>query len=191
MGLGSRIREKPIPEPGSQTRGQKGTGFRIRIRNTDWNSGFSNFFCLMMEESGSGRPKNREPIESGSGFGFESGYTNTEKKTLKTRKKGCAPERCNVEPESLEGCLVLEVLHVEELDGHVAVPVPHVDSAEPTATDLQQIKVSRFKKSFPKSFSMFPVPHVDSAEPTASDLRSICKIIRYTRCTKSQCKKKN
>jgi hypothetical protein len=29
---GSRIREKPIPDPGS--RGQKGTGSRIRIRNT-------------------------------------------------------------------------------------------------------------------------------------------------------------
>ncbi len=60
------------------------------------------------------------------------------KKNIKDKKKGCAPERCNVEPEGLEGCLVLEVLHVEELDGHVAVPVPHVDSAEPTATDLGQ-----------------------------------------------------
>jgi hypothetical protein len=29
---GSRIRKKPIPDPGS--RGQKGTGTRIRIRNT-------------------------------------------------------------------------------------------------------------------------------------------------------------
>jgi hypothetical protein len=34
MGLGSGIREKPIPDPGS--RGQKGTGSRIRIRNTVW-----------------------------------------------------------------------------------------------------------------------------------------------------------
>jgi hypothetical protein len=34
MGLGSEIRdpEKPFPNPGS--RGQKGTGSRIRIRNT-------------------------------------------------------------------------------------------------------------------------------------------------------------
>jgi hypothetical protein len=32
MGLGSEIRKKPIPDPGS--RGQKGTGSRIRIRNT-------------------------------------------------------------------------------------------------------------------------------------------------------------
>ncbi len=31
---GSEIRKKPIPDPGS--RGQKGTGSRIRIRNTDW-----------------------------------------------------------------------------------------------------------------------------------------------------------
>jgi hypothetical protein len=32
MDLGSGIREKPIPDPGS--RGQKVTGSRIRIRNT-------------------------------------------------------------------------------------------------------------------------------------------------------------
>jgi hypothetical protein len=32
MGLGSGIRKKPIPDPGS--RGQKGTGSRIRIRKT-------------------------------------------------------------------------------------------------------------------------------------------------------------
>ncbi len=32
MVLGSGIRENPIPDPGS--RGQKGTGSRIRIRNT-------------------------------------------------------------------------------------------------------------------------------------------------------------
>jgi hypothetical protein len=32
MSLGSGIRNKPIPDPGS--RGQKGTGSRIRIRNT-------------------------------------------------------------------------------------------------------------------------------------------------------------
>jgi hypothetical protein len=50
MGLGSGIRKKPIPDPGSRgkkapdpgsrgqkgtgSRGQKGTGSRIRIRNT-------------------------------------------------------------------------------------------------------------------------------------------------------------
>jgi hypothetical protein len=33
MGLGSGIRKKSIPDPGS--RGQKGTGSRILIRNTD------------------------------------------------------------------------------------------------------------------------------------------------------------
>jgi hypothetical protein len=32
MDLGSGIRKKPIPDPGS--RGQKGTGSRIRLRNT-------------------------------------------------------------------------------------------------------------------------------------------------------------
>jgi hypothetical protein len=32
MDLGSGIRKKPIPDPGS--RGQKGTRSRIRIRNT-------------------------------------------------------------------------------------------------------------------------------------------------------------
>jgi hypothetical protein len=33
---GSEIRKKPIPDPGS--RGQKGTGFQIRISNTGKNS---------------------------------------------------------------------------------------------------------------------------------------------------------
>ncbi len=37
IGLGSGILKKPIPDPGS--RGQKGTGSRIRIRNTDQTSG--------------------------------------------------------------------------------------------------------------------------------------------------------
>ncbi len=32
MGMGSGIRKKPIPDP--ESRGQKGTGSRIRIRNT-------------------------------------------------------------------------------------------------------------------------------------------------------------
>jgi hypothetical protein len=35
LGLGSVIRKKPIPNPRSGFRGQKGTAFRIRIRNTD------------------------------------------------------------------------------------------------------------------------------------------------------------
>jgi hypothetical protein len=34
MGLGFGIRKKPIPDPGSRNQGQKGTGSRIRIRNT-------------------------------------------------------------------------------------------------------------------------------------------------------------
>ena len=34
MGLGSGIRKKPNPDPGS--RGQKGAGSRIRIRNTEF-----------------------------------------------------------------------------------------------------------------------------------------------------------
>ncbi len=34
MGLGSGIRNKPIPDPGSGSRGQKGIESRIRIRNT-------------------------------------------------------------------------------------------------------------------------------------------------------------
>ncbi len=33
MGLGSGIRKKPIPDP--ESRGQKGTGSRIQIRNTE------------------------------------------------------------------------------------------------------------------------------------------------------------
>ncbi len=45
MGLGSEIRKKPIPDPGS--RGEKGSGSRIRIRNTVFMSlkaWFSEFF---------------------------------------------------------------------------------------------------------------------------------------------------
>jgi hypothetical protein len=41
MGLGSEIRDpekKPIPDPGSGSRGQKGTGSRIRIRNAGKNN---------------------------------------------------------------------------------------------------------------------------------------------------------
>jgi hypothetical protein len=36
MGLGSEIRKRPNPDPGS--RGQKGTGSQIRIRNTGMHS---------------------------------------------------------------------------------------------------------------------------------------------------------
>ncbi len=43
MVLGSGIRKKPIPDPGS--RGQKGTGSRIRIRNTE-------IHCLLSEDTG-------------------------------------------------------------------------------------------------------------------------------------------
>jgi hypothetical protein len=41
MSLGSEIRKKPIPDPGS--RGQKITGSRIRICNT----AFNNIFCFL------------------------------------------------------------------------------------------------------------------------------------------------
>jgi hypothetical protein len=41
MVLGSGIRKKPNPDPGS--RGQKGTGSRIRIRNTVPNHGNTSF----------------------------------------------------------------------------------------------------------------------------------------------------
>ncbi len=41
---GSGIRKKPIPDPGS--RGQKGTGSRIRIRNTGTKSGWRCIGCF-------------------------------------------------------------------------------------------------------------------------------------------------
>jgi hypothetical protein len=44
MGLGSGIRKKPIPDPGS--RGQKGTGSRIRIRDTVFFSVTALIICL-------------------------------------------------------------------------------------------------------------------------------------------------
>ncbi len=44
MGLGSGIRKKLIPDPGS--RGQKGIGSRIRIRNTVLLSNFHNFIAI-------------------------------------------------------------------------------------------------------------------------------------------------
>ena len=83
MGLGSGILEKPIPDPGS--RGQKGTGSRIRIRNTNfYNIKFlragvcrglnrkkmfdKNFFstplsstCFWIRDPGSGMGKNQDP----------------------------------------------------------------------------------------------------------------------------------
>ena len=46
------------------------------------------------------------------------------------------PEGGHVQPERLECRLVVHVLHVQELDGHVAVPVAGVDSAEPTNANL-------------------------------------------------------
>ncbi len=46
MGLGYEIRKKPILDPGS--RGQKGTGSRIRIRNTGISSCESNFYLLQI-----------------------------------------------------------------------------------------------------------------------------------------------
>ncbi len=54
MGLRSGIRKKPIPDPGS--RGQKGTGSRIRIRNTVGKQvnvveGFFKFFTLLVPVS--------------------------------------------------------------------------------------------------------------------------------------------
>jgi hypothetical protein len=68
MSLGSGIRDpgfgirnKPIPDPGS--RGQKGTGSRIRIRNTakksqnSRNQGFPYIFFLLIEGLDPGGPK--------------------------------------------------------------------------------------------------------------------------------------
>jgi hypothetical protein len=43
---GSEIRKKPIPDPGSGSRGQKGTGSRIRNRNTVSNNGKVIIFYL-------------------------------------------------------------------------------------------------------------------------------------------------
>jgi hypothetical protein len=48
MGLGSGIRKKPIPDPGS--RGQKGTGSRIRIRNTAFKTAKKFFFIMLLFE---------------------------------------------------------------------------------------------------------------------------------------------
>ncbi len=46
MGLGSGIRKKPIPDPGSG--GQKGTGSRIRIRNTERKFGSQMFWQYLV-----------------------------------------------------------------------------------------------------------------------------------------------
>jgi hypothetical protein len=48
------------------------------------------------------------------------------------------PESGHVESEGLQRGFVLKVFHVQELDGHVPVPVAHVDRAEPPAADLFQ-----------------------------------------------------
>ncbi len=54
MALGSGIRKKPIPDPGS--RDQKGTGSRIRIRNTEKNIQKSSFLlCLLQVVVSGGR----------------------------------------------------------------------------------------------------------------------------------------
>jgi hypothetical protein len=73
MGLGSGIRKNPIPDP--RSRSQKGTGSRIRIRNTD----FSDVFFLSQvdqvettsssveEKEKSPSPSPRSPVGSTSG----------------------------------------------------------------------------------------------------------------------------
>jgi hypothetical protein len=55
MVLGSGIWKKPIPDPGS--RGPKGTGSRIRIRNTD----FYPSLLLLFLDPRSGMGKNQDP----------------------------------------------------------------------------------------------------------------------------------
>jgi hypothetical protein len=44
--VGSGIRKKPIPDPGSG--GQKGTGSRIRIRNTAFYHKLPHFFAVLV-----------------------------------------------------------------------------------------------------------------------------------------------
>jgi hypothetical protein len=58
MDLGSEIRKKPFPDPGP--RGQKGTGSRIRIRNTGHDKNyFSPLSFVTVFGSGSGMDKIR------------------------------------------------------------------------------------------------------------------------------------
>jgi hypothetical protein len=48
MGLGSGIRKQPIPDP--ESRGQKGTGSRIRIRNTDRRPRISQKYLIVFRD---------------------------------------------------------------------------------------------------------------------------------------------
>ncbi len=64
MGLGFGIRDpekKPIPDPG--TRGQKGTGSPIRIRNTGWQQSLSNNLNLSLSGPYSGETAAGEGAE--------------------------------------------------------------------------------------------------------------------------------
>jgi hypothetical protein len=61
-GVGIRDPEKDFPDPGSGSKGQKGTGSRIRIRNTERKSKL-NFF-LLIEGFGSVQ-KNTNPDPGG------------------------------------------------------------------------------------------------------------------------------
>ena len=47
-----------------------------------------------------------------------------------------SPEGCHIELKSLKRRLIVHVLHVQELDGHIPVPVAGVHSAEPPGADL-------------------------------------------------------
>jgi hypothetical protein len=65
MGLGSEIRdpEKPIPDPGSGSRGQKGTGSRIRNTAFDRNMREPfNSFLLKMATNPTGKNSFSEAI---------------------------------------------------------------------------------------------------------------------------------
>ena len=46
------------------------------------------------------------------------------------------PKCCNVKSERLQSSLVINILHVKELDSNVTVPVTSVHRAEPAAPDL-------------------------------------------------------
>ena len=50
--------------------------------------------------------------------------------------KKTVPESCHVQFESFKCGFIIIILHVEELDGHIPVPVAHVHGAEPAAPDL-------------------------------------------------------
>jgi hypothetical protein len=50
MVLGSGIRKKPIPDPGSRIQGSKSTRSRIRIRNTAKSVGNHKYFFLLKDD---------------------------------------------------------------------------------------------------------------------------------------------